>query len=101
MIRAFACLLLFAPVAAADKGSITGTIVNPKGVTSVTAVDRGDEKDKTYKGTIDPKTGKFTIPGLPVGRTYDVVIDAGATRLEGVNLTVSPSDFEEEMPLTK
>jgi hypothetical protein len=102
MIRTTICLLLLAlPVGAAEKGSITGTITNPKVVTAVTAIDRGDETDKKYKGKIDLKTGKFAITGLPVGRTYDVVIDAGAARLEGVNLVAPPSDFEEEMPLTK
>jgi hypothetical protein len=95
------CLLLLALSAAAGKGAITGTVVNPKGVTAVTAVDRGDEQDKTYRGKIDAKTGKFTIAGLPVGRTYDVLIDAGTVRLQGVNLKVPPSDFEEEMPLTR
>src|SRR5262245_39304472 len=100
MIHA-ACLLLCALPAAVETGSITGTVVNPRGVTAVTAIDRGDETDKKYKGTIDAKTGKFTIAGLPVGRTYDVVLDAGAVRLEGVNLLVPRSDFEEEMPLTK
>jgi hypothetical protein len=95
------CLLLLALPAAAEKGAITGTVVTPKGVTAVTAIDRGDEQDKTYKGTIDAKTGKFTIADLPVGRTYDVLIDAGAVRLQGVNLKVPASDFEEEMPLTK
>jgi hypothetical protein len=101
-MRGPVCLLLLAlPVAAAEKGSITGTIVNPKGVTAVSAIDRGEEADKTHRGKVDPKTGKFTIADLPLGRTYDVVIDMGAVRLEGVNLKVPPSDFEEEMPLTK
>ncbi len=102
MPRLATCLLLFAlPAGAAETGTITGTVVNPGGVTAVTAVDRGDEADKQFKGKIDPKSGKFTIDKLPLGRTYDVVIDAGAARLEGVNLKVPPSDFEEEMPLTK
>ena len=96
-------LSAFAIARADDKatGSITGTVADPKGVTAVTAVDRGDETPKTYKGKIDAKTGKFSIDGLPLGRTYDVIIDAGGVRLEGVNLVAPPSDFEEEMPLTK
>src|SRR5262245_54378519 len=94
-------LLLASSAIAADKGTITGTIVDPKGVTAVTAVDRAEEKDKKYKGSVDPKTGKFTIADLPLDATYDVAIDSGAVRLEGVNLKVPPSDFEEEMPLTK
>jgi len=92
---------LASPAFAAGKGTITGVIDKPEGVTSVIAVDRSEEKDKKFTGTLDKKTGKFTIADLPLGKTYDVVIDAGAVRLEGVNLKVKPSDFEEEQPLTK
>ena len=86
---------------AAETGTITGTLVAPKGVTAVKAVDRAGEKDKKFTGKFDEKTGKFTIDKLPLGATYDVVVDAGAVRLEGVNLKVPPSDFEEEQPLTR
>jgi len=94
-------MLLLAP--AADTGSITGTLADAKGVTSVKAVDRlsDDLKDSVYPGKVDPKSGKFTIPGLPLGKRYDLIIDAGANRLEGVNIKVPRSDFEEEQPLTK
>src|SRR5437870_3346995 len=95
------CLLVAGSTRAADTGTITGVVDRPKGVTAVVAVDRSGEKDKHYKGKIDPKTGKFTITGLPLKKTFDVVIDMGAARLEGVNLKVPPSDFEEEQPLTK
>jgi hypothetical protein len=102
-VRTTLALLLLVPLPAraAETGTITGTVTEAKGVTAVVAVDRGDEKDRTYKGKIDTKTGKFTIDGLPLGRTYDVIIDVKDVRLEGVNLAVPPSDFEEEMPLTK
>jgi hypothetical protein len=89
-----ACLAL-----AADKGAITGTLTPPRGVTAVRAIDRSGEMDKVYKGKVDRKTGKFTIPNLPPG-TYDVVVDAGAARLEGVNLKVKPPEDEEDR-LTK
>jgi hypothetical protein len=94
-------LLTALPARAAETGTITGTIVAPKGSTAITAVNRADEVDKKYKGTLDAKTGKFTIDNLALGATYDVVVDVGPVRLEGVNLKVPPSDFEEEMPLTK
>jgi hypothetical protein len=89
------------PTRVPETGTITGTILAPKGVTAVTAVNRANEVDKKYKGALDAKTGRFTIEKLPLGATYDVVIDVGAVRLEGVNLKVPPSDFEEEQPLTK
>jgi hypothetical protein len=86
----------------AAKGRIIGTVDQPKGVTAVFAKDRtSDEKDKTYKGKLDAQTGKFVIEALPLDATYDVVIDFAACRLEGVNLKVPPSDYEEEQPLTK
>ncbi|MFO0881720.1 MAG: hypothetical protein U0840_30850 [Gemmataceae bacterium] len=82
-------------------GSITGTLTGAEGITAVEAVDRSEEKDKRFKGTFDPKTGAFHIDKLPLGKSYDVVIDRGIARLEGVNLKVPRSDFEEEQPLTK
>jgi hypothetical protein len=100
LILPLAALLLAGP-ARAETGTITGTVDKPKAVTAVTAIDRSGETDKKYPGKVDPKTGRFTIAKLPLKATYDVVFDAGAVRLEGVNLKVKPSDFEEEMPLTK
>jgi hypothetical protein len=99
-----ACAVLFllgSSLPAADTGTITGTVGKGAGITSVQAVNRADDKDKTHKGTFDEKTGTFTIPDLPLGATYDVVLNKGDVRLEGVNLKVPPSDFEEEQPLTK
>jgi hypothetical protein len=90
------------PLAAADKGRLTGTVDRPRRVTAVFAKDRtSDEKDKVYPGTINRKTGRFVIEGLPLNAVYDVVIDYGGARLEGVNLKVRPSDYEEERPLTR
>jgi hypothetical protein len=90
------------PARDAARGRITGTVDQPKWVTAVFAKDRtSDEKDKIYKGKLDAETGKFVIEGLPLNATYDVVIDFKGGRLEGVNLKVPPSDFEEEQPLTK
>ncbi len=95
--------LLFSlnPAWAAERGTITGKVDRPNDVTSVRAIDRSEEKDKVFKGKVDAATGTFTILGLPLGKTYDVVIDAGPVRLEGVNLKVPRSDFEEEQPLAK
>jgi hypothetical protein len=85
---------------AAETGSITGRVDRGAKLTAVTAVNR-DEPDKKYPGTVDATTGTFTIKGLPLGATYNVIADAGAARLEGVNLKVPRSDHEEEQPLTK
>jgi hypothetical protein len=89
-------------VHAAEKGRIIGTVNRPATVTAVFAKDRlSEEKDRVYPGKLDRKTGRFVIDGLPLGAVYDCVIDHGGARLEGVNLKVSPSDFEEEQPLTR
>src|SRR5260221_5011745 len=95
----FTVLVVFSPARAAEKGTLTGTVDKAAQVTAVTAIHRAD--DKKYPGKIDPKTGQFTITDLPLNSTYDVIVDAGAVRLEGVNLKVPGSDFEEEQPLTQ
>jgi hypothetical protein len=87
------------PLAIAETGTITGTIDRPADLTAITAIDRGT--DRRFPGKVDAKTGRFTIDGLALEATYDLIIDAGAVRLEGVNLTVPRSDYEEEQPLTK
>jgi hypothetical protein len=87
------------PARGAETGSIRGTVDKPGIVTAVTAIDRAT--DKKYPGKIDAKTGQFTIADLPLGATYDCILDAGAVRLEGVNLKVPRSDYEEEQPLAK
>jgi len=110
----FSVVLCAALLAPAEKGAITGTIVNAKGVTAlggargavppyfrVVAIDHTGEKEVRYTGKVDAKSGRFTVSGLPLGKRYDIVIDAGPVRLQGVDLAVSPSDFEEEQPLTK
>jgi hypothetical protein len=86
--------------ARAATGSITGSVDTASVITAVAAVNR-DLPDKKYPGTIDAKTGVFTIKDLPLGASYDVILDAGPARLEGVNLRVPRSDYEEEQPLTK
>ena len=65
----------------------------------MTAVDRST--DKKFPGKLDPKTGEFAMSGLPFDAAYDLQIDFAGARLEGVNLKVPRSDFEEEQPLSK
>src|SRR6185437_6767706 len=83
----------------AETGIIRGSVDKARDVTAVTAINRTN--DKKYSGTIDAKTGAFIIKNLPLGMTYDCILDAGPVRLEGVNLKVPRSDYEEEQPLTK
>jgi hypothetical protein len=85
---------------AAEPGVISGKLDRPDVLTAARAVNR-DEPDKKYPGEVDAKTGAFVIKGLPLGATYDVVLEASPAILEGINLKVMRSDFEEEQPLTK
>jgi hypothetical protein len=97
-VLAAAVVLAMIASPGAETGTIRGTVDKAGAITAVTAVDRAG--DKKYTGTINRKTGGFTIAGLPLGASYDCIIDAGAVRLEGVNLKVPRSDYEEEQPLT-
>src|SRR5437868_374159 len=82
-----------------DKGTISGTIDRPAEVTEVRVVNRAT--DKVFKGKVDAKSCQFSITDLPLDATYDCIVDAATVRLEGVNLKVPRSDFEEEQPLSK
>ncbi|HEY7313046.1 MAG TPA: hypothetical protein VH643_27030 [Gemmataceae bacterium] len=82
-----------------ETGTIHGRVDRARDVTAVFAINRAN--DKKYPAVIDAKQGQFVIKDLPLGATYDCVLDAGPVRLEGVNLKVPPSDYEEEQPLTK
>jgi hypothetical protein len=81
-----------------QSGSISGTVDKPEVVGGVVAVDRAT--GKKYPGKFDSKTGIFSVGGLPLGAAVDCVIDFQGARLEGVNLKVPRSDYEEEQPLS-
>jgi hypothetical protein len=105
MMRSSLAILMFAVlsgVGAEPTGAITGLVDKPERVTAVAAIDRTSGKvDKKFAGKIDSKTGRFTIDGLPLRNAYDVVIDCDSSRLEGVDLSVKRSDYEEEQPISK
>jgi hypothetical protein len=95
-------IILFLSASHADeKGKISGKIEKPETVKSIIALLR-DEKPVKYEGKIDPKTGQFNIPDLPLGKQYDLVIDYGSARLEGANMRVPKTDYVDgDPPLTK
>jgi hypothetical protein len=92
-------IITSASVAQAADGIISGRLTQPDGAASVAAVDRAS--GSRYNGTIDPKTGEFNIGGLPIGKSYDCIIDYAGARLEGVSMIVPPSDYVEEQPLSE
>ena len=103
-MRRFSAVILLAlfavsAPAAPPTGTIKGTIDKPDAVTAVFALERFSKKK--YDGKVDSKTGAFIIPGLALDGKYDCIIDCGDVRLEGVNLKVPRSDYEEEQPLSK
>ncbi len=93
-------VLTAAPTRAAEGGTITGYFDKGAAVTAVRAIDR-DRPESTHPGAIDTRTGRFIIKELPLGATYDVILTAGPVTLEGVNIKVPRSDYEEEQPLSR
>jgi len=86
-------------VSAAEHGQIAGTVAPAQSVRSVVAVERGS--GQKYRAQVEPVTGGFVIDRVPFGAEYDCVIEfAEAAMLEGVNMRVPRSDYEEEQPLT-
>jgi hypothetical protein len=91
-------------VAADSKGLVVGVVDHGDRVRAVSVVDR--QNDRRFPGSIDRETGNIVVGGLPLGQTYDCIIDftgpkgEKSTRLEGVNLTVPRSDYVEEQPLS-
>ncbi len=101
-MRLFLCVLLAitgSAVRAADPtGSITARVDPAQAVASVVAIDRAT--DRKYPGTFDPASGILDVKNVPIGVTVDLLIDfPSGARLEGVNLKVPRSDYEEEQPL--
>jgi hypothetical protein len=90
--------LLVARAHADETGTITGRVDKPSLVTGIKAVNRAN--DKRFSGKLDIKSGRFSIVGLPLDANYDCLIDQKTARLEGVNLKVPRSDYQEEQPLS-
>jgi hypothetical protein len=101
-MRFIGVLLLGNAALAADTGTIVGTLEKPDTIKSVAAVLREDPP-VTYPGKLDPKTGQFTVPGLPLDKAFDLLIDLNSgARLEGVNMRVKRTDFKDaDPPLVK
>jgi hypothetical protein len=97
---AWACIALNAlsAASAAERGAIVASIEEAGEVRSVAAIDRAT--GKRYPGEVDREEGTLAVEGLPLEAAYDLVVDfdSGA-RLEGIDLSVPPSDYVEEQPL--
>ena len=94
--------LLVAALAAgaADTGTIVGRVDPPSRGAAVGVLRR--DTGAYARGAFDGTNGAFRIGNLPLDVAYDVVIEASqpTVRLEGVNLHVPASDYEEEQPLS-
>jgi len=93
----FVLLVAASPLAAAETGAINGRIDRPERVKAINVVDRGS--GQKYSASIE-RSGRFRVPGLPLDKAYDLLIDCGRLQVEGVSLNVPRSDYEEEQPLT-
>ncbi len=80
-----------------SEGAITGRLGEGSNASAVAAIDR--RAQRRYAGMVE-KDGSFRVSGLRVGTCYDLAVDYQQARLEGVDLRVPPSDYEEEQPLT-
>jgi len=83
---------------APQTGIISGTLQNAQAVESVVALNRGTRR--SFTGAVDRDSGKFTIADLPLGARYDLIFTFPHARVEGINLSVPRSDYEEEQPLS-
>jgi hypothetical protein len=93
-------LMMMLAAVGADAASISGVILPPGRAKGVQAFEREGAKlftilNRYHKGTLDPKTGAFEIPGLPDG-TYQLLLDCGDAKVEGVDLHI---DDEEDGPV--
>lgn len=80
-LASFVLATALTPALGGETGTIRGKAAKADAVTAVTAIDRAT--DKKYPGKIDAKTGEFTIADLPLGATYDCILDAGACAAGG------------------
>lgn len=92
-------LITMLPASAAPKGTIRGTVEDPKSVKSIRLVNR--KTKKSYAAKFNQQNGRFEAAGLPIKATFDCIVDYKFGRLEGVNFKVKRSDYEEEQPLSK
>ena len=105
LVRWIPCVILgcclYCPAEAAEKavGSISGIVDQAEKVISVKALNR--ESGKPFVGILDVKTKKITVPALPIEATYDLLIETKEQLLEGINLAVPRSEYEEEQPLAE
>lgn len=107
MRSVLASLVLLANVAAsepalhAQTGTIRAQVDRAAELRAVSAVNR--KSHQTWQAEIDAAQGEFEISGLPLDARFDLIVDCQAGdqpyRLEGVDLSVPPSDYEEEQPL--
>ena len=96
----FLCLVAI-PLAAfpMETGTITGSVDRGSSLLAASAMDRSSGKQ--YAGKLEANSDKFRVEGLPLGATYDVILDFDTGRLEGVNMKVPLSEYEDEQPLSE
>ncbi|HTG89795.1 MAG TPA: carboxypeptidase regulatory-like domain-containing protein [Vicinamibacterales bacterium] len=93
LVRSAFCLLLFASAAFAqsDRGTISGTVVDPDGavVPGASVIAENPENGARYE-TVTTQTGNYTLSQLPVGN-YNLNVELtgfGRFRQEGIRIFV-------------
>ncbi|HUY36545.1 MAG TPA: hypothetical protein VMV69_27665 [Pirellulales bacterium] len=85
--------------ASAQTGTIKGTLDPCDAAATLAVVDRAT--GKKYAAQLDEASGQFEVADLPLAGAFDILIEAGASRVEGIDLSVPRSDYEEEQPLSE
>jgi hypothetical protein len=84
--------------AVAQTGTIRGTLEPCEAATTLALADR--QTGKKHTAELDSATGQFTVAELPLTGVFDLLIESPNMLVEGINLSVPRSDYEEEQPLT-
>ncbi|HEV3024356.1 MAG TPA: hypothetical protein VGX76_17895, partial [Pirellulales bacterium] len=90
-------LALTTPVFA-QTGTVRGTLEGCDAATTLALVDR--QTGKKHAAELDAATGQFAVAELPMTGAFDLLIESPNALVEGIDLSVPRSDYEEEQPLT-
>ena len=85
--------------ALAQTGAIRGTLEACDAGTTLAVVDR--TTGKKHAAQLDVASGQFDVTALPLTGAFDILIERNTSLVEGIDLSVPRSDYEEEQPLTE
>jgi len=99
LVTAFIFLLALTAPALAQTGTIRGTLEPCDASTTLAVVDR--TTGKKHAAQLEQASGQFEVAALPLDGAFDFLIEGGTSLVEGIDLSVPRSDYEQEQPLTE